>query len=122
MIYIIAIILHFTFDWILQPRDIAKNKSKDFSSLANHLAFQVNIYLCLILIFYLILLGTPRFENPFLVAVLFCWGQMIIHGLIDWYLPRIFKPESSDRRMVNMVAIDQMLHLVILIGSINYLT
>ena len=119
MIYTIAVILHFLFDWILQPREIAKTKSKNLKSLLKHLFHGIgSISNGIFLIFFCL---TWFCNVPVTEWFLFGWLNLFFHGLIDWYLPKLFKPGLSERRMVNMVAVDQMLHLSILFLSINYL-
>ena len=113
-IYIIAVLGHFIFDWILQNREVAKTKSKDFKALVNHIIYDISVYM----IFLFVFIDTCY---PYGFTILILLINIILHGLIDWFLPRIFKPDRSERIMVNMVAVDQMLHLAILFYSIDYL-
>lgn len=117
MIYVLAIILHFTFDWILQPREVAKKKSQDKVYLMKHIDFQVFPYIGLLYIFLVLI----KPDQEIWLLFLFVLMNLLAHGLIDWYLPKIYPAKDSERRLINQTAIDQMLHLTILLGSINYL-
>jgi hypothetical protein len=116
MIYILAIISHFLFDWVLQDREIAKTKSTDTNALVTHILFQIIPYL---LIVFCTIQIKYHIKLDLISAFLFI--NTVSHALIDWYLPKLFKPELSERRMIDMVAVDQILHLVILFLSIDYL-
>lgn len=120
MIFIIAITTHFLFDWIFQPRQIAITKSKKFSSLMKHVLFQIVPYVSIVFLSMAYL-----YDINILVKLewwfYLWWVNIISHALIDWYLARIFKPETSHTRLFQMIAVDQMLHLNILLGSIWYL-
>ncbi len=58
MIYILLVILHFLFDWVLQPRHVARRKGRDIEGLSavmehmliNILPFTI-FFTCLLLYF-----------------------------------------------------------------------
>jgi len=121
-------ILHFIFDWILQPRDIAKTKNTDIIRLLWHIIMNVTVYLILIFLVLILVISYRNNWQPLnngqevvILLYSFLGINIVSHALIDWYLPKLFKPEISERRMVNMVAVDQILHLGILFISINYI-
>ena len=125
MIYII-IILHFIFDWILQPREIAKNKYNNLDLVFKHILINIIPYIILILIINLVL----NFENAYYTTTFFQYSLFIFinifsHALIDWILADFiylfYNPKDEKRGLINITAIDQILHLIILIFTYNNL-
>lgn len=113
MIYIIAMILHFLFDWIYQPRKIAKEKGTSIDALINHLYLNI---IPLYVIMVIILNGIYDITSD--EAGIFLLVNIGTHFLIDWFLPK----GDTERQMINWTAVDQILHLSILFGTITYLT
>lgn len=105
-LYIIAITLHFIFDWVLQPRDVAKAKKKNIEALIIHLIFNI-LPFSIIMMFIM----TEFFGFDGGVAIKIMSINFISHFLIDWILPA----GKNERRMINWTAIDQILHINILI-------
>lgn len=112
MQYILVLIigLHFLFDWVSQDRDTARKKSKDTEALVTHLITDV-LWLCVCL-----LLSFWVFVGSFKYALMFALINFLSHALIDRLLP----PSKNEREMVNLIALDQFLHISILILSFFY--
>jgi ABC-type transport system involved in Fe-S cluster assembly fused permease/ATPase subunit len=110
-IYILYIVitLHFIFDWVLQPRAVAKSKKKDINSLANHMFFQI-LPFSIIMFIILVLFGYDFYPTLILVMVNF-----VSHFFLDALLPS----GKNEREMINWTAIDQILHINILIFLIH---
>jgi len=98
--------LHFLFDWILQPRYIAKTKKTNPYSLIKHIMYQI---LPLNIIYFVVLMIFDQAES-FSNALLFVHLNLLSHIIIDSFLPS----SKNERWMVNWTAIDQMLHLTFL--------
>ncbi len=112
MIIVIAITLHFIFDWIIQPRDIAKTKKISAESFSYHMVYNI-------LPLHIVLLGVLyMFEYPFVITSVAMIISFFSHGVIDWFLPS----GKNEREMINWTAVDQILHLGILISVINYIS
>ena len=105
LLYIV--IVHFTFDWILQPRWMAKQKTKSTPIALIHGIF----------------IGVPLFVifSPLSTLV-----YILIHAAQDRFLynilGKLWDTGDKERNMVNHVAIDQMLHGITLILITTYLT
>jgi hypothetical protein len=113
--------VHVIFDWVLQDRQTATNKSKSIRYLFPHL-FMLYIGLMLWGLFIVDL----DHKQSFLFSV----GNCIIHGIIDWYIYKIyaytvFKRYENvtidfkyydDRWFYNFIAFDQLLHGLCYIG------
>jgi hypothetical protein len=107
------VLLHFVFDWLLQPHKIAITKSQDPLNLGRHLVYNIVPYLlaCGLII-------QPTVTFSFFSKVVF---NIISHGVIDWNIYRLHKrfvawlPEHrrSDGWLFKFIAVDQMLHLAI---------
>lgn len=116
--------LHFVADFLLQSREMGKNKSSNFKVLLHHLAIQAAVFF------------------PF-VGYKFALLNAVIHGVIDWNIWRFYKayayytiknnPEHpllnndpanpwkywEDHWFYSIIGLDQLLHgltLVILAG------
>lgn len=115
MIYAV-IGLHFLFDWICQPRVVARNKSSSFYYLGIHLA---TIYVGFSLFGFYV--GVPN---------IFIAGYMLLHGVQDKIIWTLFiryrVPKNNleylfqnryaeDYWWYTTIAVDQFLHLVPLI-------
>lgn len=107
-IFFIFIVLHFIFDWIVQSRVIAQNKKKYFSILMKHITKDI-VPMLLIMCLILLILGTS-----FVSILLFFSINLVSHFLIDKYLPSSEEP----RKMINLTAIDQILHILFLYISL----
>jgi hypothetical protein len=110
MIYSIIITLHFIGDWVLQSRETAKSKKSNVRTLFGHIVADVYSYIGIICAAMLIMGNNATDTCVFLLI------NVISHGVIDWYLPS----GETERAMINWTALDQILHLVILIESYNY--
>ena len=105
-LYIISITLHFIFDWILQPRYIAKNKKKDMKMLCEHIILNIvpfTVTLNIIMVIW--------FNYSWESVTLFFMVNVMSHFFIDRFLPS----GRNEREMINWTAIDQILHINILI-------
>lgn len=110
MIYIILIILHFTFDWILQPRHIAVTKYRNIDSLNQHMLLNVLPFHLLFIVVLFFYDYTPDIMIPIILI------SYVSHGFIDYFLPK----GTTERTKINWTALDQILHLVIMFGLIEY--
>ena len=109
--YLLAVIVtvHFIFDWILQPRIVAKTKKKDSDRLNYHLAY--NILPLYVVIWFLLFGNGYSVDASFTIVSI----NYLSHYFIDKYLPS----GKNEREIINWTAIDQILHLGILILSLN---
>jgi len=122
-LYIIGAAIHFIFDWFLQPRDMAENKSKDFNVLVQHGQYQ---FVGALIFFGFC--GARMFTG--LIGALVYAG---IHMFQDWNIWRKYAsyrankvasytlttpvaPDNvyKDPWFWNTIAVDQFLHLTIL--------
>lgn len=117
---VLLIIIHVIFDFLLQSRDTATNKSSNFKYLVGHLAV---IYFGLLI--YSLLVGYNVSQG-----VSFALGNTILHGIIDWNIWRLYKlsvikrfPTAdakfeyyNDSMFYNFIALDQALHGLCYIG------
>jgi len=108
-------LIHFIADFLLQSRDMAKNKSSNFTYLAVHA--QILFVVFTIALF------------PFLgiEALWFSLLNSIIHGIIDWHIWRVYKwikrKENintfkywEDSMFYSFIGFDQFLHGATLVG------
>lgn len=112
MLVTLFIALHFIFDWILQPRSIAQTKKKSGDSLAFHI--NVNILPLFFILSVILICFTTKDHIGILWFFLI---NTITHIFIDAYLPS----GKNERQMINWTAIDQILHLGIMIMSLELL-
>jgi hypothetical protein len=115
MIYCIIVTLHLIFDWILQPRKIAKQKglsNEGLNAVFTHML--INILPFSFIMWIILILMTSK-SIPLIIGILSI--NFISHFLIDLLLPK----GKNERQMINYTALDQILHLVILISLITYL-
>ena len=116
-------IVHVVFDWLLQDRETAKNKSHNFKYLFPHLFL---IYIGLML-WGLFAAGLNP-KQSFVFAVANC----ILHGIIDWNIWKLYAytvkkrfkhlelfTYYDDRWFYNFIALDQLLHGVCYIVLYN---
>jgi Protein of unknown function (DUF3307) len=84
---IIAVLLatHFVADFVLQSREMGKNKSSNFNYLFIHLFIQMISFLIVV-----------AFINAD-VAVEFAISNAAIHGVIDWNIWRLYKAYAYKR-------------------------
>lgn len=80
MKFIFIFFLHFLADFVLQNREMAKNKSSNFKVLFHHLMIH----------FFILGMGTLCFLS-WESALKFAGMNAIIHGLIDWNIWRFYK-------------------------------
>lgn len=79
-------VIHFVADFLLQSRDMGKNKSTKVVVLLQHLAIQFGCFLLLL--------------SPFVgfeVAFAFSLLNAIVHGVIDWNIWRLYKLSAYVR-------------------------
>jgi len=106
MLYLI-VILHFLSDWILQPRSVAKTKSSSMKSMFIHLMI---IHITFSILGYIV--GIPHYW-----IALNTLSHFFIDGNI-WALYkklRIGKNYAEDYWFYFTIAVDQIIHLSILI-------
>lgn len=108
-----VIILHFVFDWVLQPRDIAKKKGfseEGVEAVLMHML--INILPFSFVVGGILLIYTPATYSTVL-------GIMAINGvshfLIDVFLPK----GKTESQMIDYTALDQILHLIIILSLIQ---
>lgn len=104
-IIMILITLHFIFDWILQPRYIGKGKKEDLNLLLTHMLINILPFtICAMIVLYIF-----GYDPYSILGVLMI--NLISHFLIDLLLP----PGNTERQVVTWTAVDQILHINILI-------
>lgn len=112
MIATFIICIHFLFDWILQPREIAMLKKHDFFSMIKHLVYQ--IIPMLIIMVYLLQLQFGIFPDVASI-LMFVVLNFIIHAVVDIFLPSGIQHNGElvkdEKYMITMTAIDQMIHI-----------
>jgi hypothetical protein len=113
MIYSILIVLHFVFDWMLQPRHIARAKGKTksgISAVMTHTVLNIAPFSAVLLIV------LWWYDYDIYALCLIVSANFFSHILIDIFLPK----GRTERKIINWTAIDQILHLVILFTLITY--
>ncbi|MCK9558345.1 MAG: DUF3307 domain-containing protein [Candidatus Cloacimonetes bacterium] len=109
---VVLITQHFIFDWILQPRWVAINKSHNLLALLFH-AF--------IITFGFITASACVYSINQAVIVAAIYG--ILHGAQDHIVWSTFKPKTEnpydEKQFWNRIAIDQLMHLLVGIGLLN---
>lgn len=110
--YVLIIIIHFLSDWVLQPRWVANGKKQSYYKtdyLLYHISLNVVVYL------FVILGLTLLFPGELSVIDASYWFGINVgsHILIDRYLP----VGKTERSMINWAALDQILHISILLIS-----
>lgn len=108
-LYVILITLHFIFDWILQPRYIAKDKKKNIQSLMIHML--INIMTFSFLMGFVLI----YFDYNTYTILGICVINFLSHFIIDLTLPS----GRGEREMINWTAVDQILHVNILIFLVS---
>lgn len=114
ILYILTITLHFIFDWVLQPREIANKKGfteEGTKAVVNHIF--INIIPFSVVLF--MILGLCGFDLVLVVSLLFV--NLFLHAVIDTLLPK----GATEREKINWTAVDQILHISILIFLISLL-
>lgn len=79
-------VLHFIADFLLQSRNMGKNKSSNYLVLAEHIS-----------IIFLVILGGMAFLVPLKVAFQVSAVNAVLHGLIDKNIWNIYKAITSFR-------------------------
>lgn len=114
----ILLVSHVIFDFLLQSRTTAKNKSSNIKYLFGHL-FTIMFGIMLTGLFFKSMSQTNLF--------LFALSNTIVHGIIDWNIWNLYKysvvkrfPEVADGKIkfeywedswfYNFIALDQLLH------------
>lgn len=80
MLLIYMMVIHFIADFLLQSREMGKNKSTKFTVLLQHIGIQFAMFLILLMPFV-----------GFKFAYAFALFNAIIHGVIDWNIWRLYK-------------------------------
>jgi hypothetical protein len=102
----LLLIQHFLFDWILQPRWVAINKSKNLVAIIIHtvivtIGFSIPSF-CVF---------TPR------QAILVSCAYGLLHGAQDRIVWSTFRPKTDipygEKQFWNRIAIDQFIHLAV---------
>ncbi len=110
---IMLIVSHFVGDWFLQGRTIAENKSKSVPILCAHVCI-IGVVMCAAFL----LTGYPHTQATGIKLLMY----LILHGLQDRYIWRYYEhtfhdPANPDRKgkpFYTTIAIDQMIHLSLL--------
>ena len=111
MNYFIALLIctHFFFDWVLQPREVAKVKKirgkKAIGALFLHIILNI-VPFSVAFFTFLLSFGYDWHKATLIVVINF-----VTHILIDWLLPS----GNNERQIINYTALDQSLHLSILV-------
>lgn len=80
-------IFHFIADWVLQSAEMGREKSNKFTVLLQHVGIQfATFFLCGLLLF------TPSESLAIATA------NALVHGVIDWYIWRLYKLSVFYRR------------------------
>lgn len=119
---ILLMLTHIIFDFFLQTRDIATNKSSKLSYLIPHL--------------FILLIGLSIYANlsgryTYYQGITFVYANILLHGLIDWNIWKLYKAYTyfqitkgrrsklmrgneykyyEDGLFYDFIAIDQTLH------------
>jgi hypothetical protein len=106
---------HALADFVLQDREMALNKSKKLSVLAEHCLHHAAL-------FFVVLLFLASFKE----AILYSGVNAILHGIVDWNIWRGFKNAHADKDIATFrywehptfwqtIGCDQALHYTCLI-------
>jgi len=106
ILVISAVIFHFFFDWVLQPRNIALTKKKDLNALFFHIGMNIIPFVVIIGFF------MYTIEYSLTQILIFIVINLVSHTLIDWFLPPY--KEVKHIELINWTALDQVLHLTII--------
>ena len=104
MIHIFLIISHFIFDWVLQPRHIARAKGRSkagINAVLQHLLLNILPFSA---VFFVLLIA---YDYEFLPALWIVFVNFVAHGIIDIFLPK----GVTERQIINWTAVDQILHI-----------
>lgn len=109
MLIVTVITLHFIFDWILQPRRVARDKGRGSEKawVALWLHMLLNIVPFSFVLWLVLVLADYEIVDALGITIL----NGISHFLIDALLPK----GKDERTMINWTAVDQILHINILI-------
>ena len=125
-IILTALFLHFIGDFVLQTREVATTKSKDWYALAHH---------CMIIWFSMIPLGV-MVGGGFIDCMAFATANAVIHGTIDrniWkrYGQRIARKSDPTRNeefqywkdhvFYTVIGFDQFLHVSVLLLLLSWM-
>lgn len=106
---------HFIFDWILQPRWVAVNKSKNNKALAAH---------GLLVTFGFGLVAATVYSVAVATGIALLYG--LLHIIQDRIIWSTFKPKTNnpyeEKMFWNTVAVDQTIHLVLALVLIGIKT
>lgn len=108
----LLITIHFIFDWVLQPRSVAKGKKENISDIGFH--FFLNV-MPMTMICTLVLDISRDWSVAY--SIIFFAINCSSHLLIDLFLPSGY----NDRSIINWTAVDQILHLGIMFLSIEFI-
>jgi L-lactate permease len=101
-VLIIALLAHFVADFLLQDREMGKNKSEKISVLAQHVA--VNVFV------------TTIFLVPFVgleKALIFSSLNGLVHGFVDWNIWRSYKAYAMRKIKEDAQAMAKKKHLTL---------
>ena len=122
---VLLIVIHIIFDFVLQSRTIATNKSSSIKYLIPHL-----VILFVGLTIFIHFSGRYTYNQ----ATVFLFGNVILHGIIDWNIWNLYKflvikrfPKADasykyyeDKVFYDFIALDQGLHALCYLG-LDYL-
>lgn len=134
---IVLFFLHFIADFILQSREMGKNKSSHFPTLVKHCFIQLAVFLIGGAAWLSYLNPGAPFYIILIVAGKFALVNAIIHGVIDWNIWKGYKyfatkraaklavPESyaywEDHWFYTTIGLDQFLHAATILGLLMVL-
>ena len=101
------LLMHFIFDWRLQSREIAENKSKSVKALLHH----VKIYGC----------GLATFTICWQVSILWFVINLFVHFATDYVSSKISSHLYKNKEFTqfwNMIGLDQLIHYATLFGTL----
>lgn len=131
-IILLIIFTHFCFDWLLQSRYEAENKSRYFHALLQHLLTQA-----------VGLAWVGVFLPGIVEQLIFIFVNVIIHGVQDKYIWTFYRKfiiarlnynhklkeefehynlYARDYWFYSTIAVDQMLHLIVLFLTFHWLS
>ena len=80
MIIVYMLVIHFVADFLMQSREMGQKKSSEFKWLLKHLAI-------IFTMFFICLVIPMGVEDAFKFALY----NMLIHGVIDWHIWKLYK-------------------------------
>lgn len=125
---ILLFIAHFMADFVFQSREMGQKKSQYFKWLMGHLFIQYFVMLVFVL-------GVTG--GDWKIATLFSLSNALIHGIIDWYIWKLYKLHAiriikrdrikvkdfkywEDHVFYTTIGFDQLLHTVTIVGLYGF--